>query len=123
MRVIIVEDEKMVVRRLARCVKSVLGASLQQLDVVEDLRSAQARLKETRPDVLLLDLNLRGRDGFEILRHAVAGAFDTIVVSANTDRAIEAYEYGVIDRSTRNDWRRHSSGSRAGTARAWRCVI
>jgi DNA-binding LytR/AlgR family response regulator len=97
MRVIIVEDERMVARSLARCVRLVLGPSLQQLDVVEDLRSAQACLKKTRPDVLLLDLNLHGRDGFDLLKHAVAGAFDTIVVSANTDRAIEAFEYGVID--------------------------
>lgn len=87
----------MVARRLARCVKSVLGASLEQLDVTGDFRSAQSRLTETRPDVLLLDLNLHGHDGFELLKHAVAGGFETIVVSANTDRAIEAFEYGVVD--------------------------
>ncbi|HET6724678.1 MAG TPA: LytTR family DNA-binding domain-containing protein [Gammaproteobacteria bacterium] len=97
MRVIIVEDERMVAKSLARCVESVLGESLQQLDVLGDFHSAQARLRETRPDVLLLDLNLHGRNGFELLQHAVAGSFDTIVVSANTDRAIEAFEYGVLD--------------------------
>lgn len=97
MRVTIVEDERMVARSLTRCVRSVLGASLQQLDVMGDLRSAQAHLQATRPDVLLLDLNLHGHDGFGLLKYAVAGAFDTIVVSANTERALEAFEYGVLD--------------------------
>lgn len=97
MRVIVVEDETMVARSLARHVQSVLGASLQQLEIVGDVGSAQARLQVMKPDVLLLDLNLHGHDGFELLKQAVAGAFDTIVVSANTDRAIEAFEYGVLD--------------------------
>lgn len=97
MRVMIVEDEGMVARRLARCVNAALGASLEHLDITGDFQSARASLKESPPDVLLLDLNLHGRDGFELLKHAVAGGFETIVVSANTDRAIEAFEYGVLD--------------------------
>jgi two-component system response regulator LytT len=47
--------------------------------------------------LLVLDLNLSGRDGFELLKLAVSGSFHTIVVSANTDRALEAFEYGVLD--------------------------
>src|SRR3546814_13063742 len=60
-------------------------------------RSAEAPWQATVPDVRLLDLNLHGRDGFDLLKRAVAGSFDTIVVSANTDRALEAFEYGVVD--------------------------
>lgn len=97
MRVIIVEDERMVARSLARCVESVLGESLEQLEIFSDFQSAQVRLQTMQPDVLLLDLNLHGRDGFELLKHAVSRRFDTVVVSANTDRAIEAFEYGVLD--------------------------
>src|SRR3546814_5242196 len=89
MHVIMVEDETMVARHLARCVESVLGASLQRLEIFGDLRSAEAHLQATVPDVLLLDLNLHGRDGFDLLKRAVSGSFDTIVVSANTDRALE----------------------------------
>jgi len=47
--------------------------------------------------LLLLDLNLFGSDGFELLQHVLASAFQTIVISANTDRAVEAFEYGVLD--------------------------
>ena len=31
------------------------------------------------------------------MRRAVSGAFHTIIISANADRAIEAFEYGVLD--------------------------
>ena len=48
-------------------------------------------------DALLLDLNLHGEDGMELLRRTVAGSFHTVIVSANTDRALEAFEYGVLD--------------------------
>lgn len=47
--------------------------------------------------MLLLDLNLNGQDGFDILKDSVAASYHTIVVSANTDRALEAFEYGVLD--------------------------
>src|SRR3546814_15008992 len=76
MHVIMVEDETMVARRLARCVESVLGASLQRLEIFGDLRSAEAHLQATVPDVLLLDLNLHGRDGFDLLTRAVSGSPD-----------------------------------------------
>ena len=46
---------------------------------------------------MLLDLNLHARDGFEILKQIVSKSFHTIIISANIDRAIEAFEYGVLD--------------------------
>jgi DNA-binding LytR/AlgR family response regulator len=58
---------------------------------------ASARLDESPIDLLLLDLNLHGRDGMELLKASVAGSFHTIVVSANTDQALRAFEYGVMD--------------------------
>lgn len=97
MKVVIVEDEVMVARRLARCTKTALTSQLSSIDTFNDIDSARTRLDELQPDVLLLDLNLQGRDGFALLESAVAGSFDTIVVSANTHRAIEAFDYDVVD--------------------------
>lgn len=48
-------------------------------------------------DILLLDLNLNGEDGFDVLKSMVARPFHTIVVSAYTDKAITAFAYGVLD--------------------------
>src|SRR3546814_20820434 len=95
MHVIMVEDETMVARRLARCVESVLGASLQRLEIFGDLRYAEAHLQATVPDVLLLALNLHGPDGFDLLKRAVSGSSGNIVVSGKTDRTIKPFESGV----------------------------
>jgi DNA-binding LytR/AlgR family response regulator len=97
MHVLIVEDEPLIARRLERMTRDILGDKLKRIDCAPDLDSAMARIGSGGITLLLLDLNLSGQDGFDVLRRALAESFDTIVVSANTDRAIEAFELGVID--------------------------
>lgn len=97
MNVLIVEDERVAARRLERLTREVLGERLSSVKCIESLHSSEVFLSKHPVDVLLLDLNLSGQDGFELLKKAVAEPFQTIIVSANTDRAIEAYEYGVLD--------------------------
>lgn len=97
MRVMIVEDEPLLARRLERFCREILGERLEAIRIATLLSEASARLDESPVDLLLLDLNLHGRDGMELLASSVAGSFHTIIVSANTDQALRAFEYGVID--------------------------
>ncbi|MFT5677052.1 MAG: two-component system response regulator LytT [Paraglaciecola sp.] len=73
------------------------NAWITKITVAHDLDDADEFINENCIDLLLLDLNLKNRDGFQLLQQSVAGAFHTIVVSANVHRAIEAFEYGVLD--------------------------
>lgn len=97
MKVAIVEDEEMAARRLKRLIREILGEKLRELVHYQTLESAFAEMTEIPFDLLFLDLNLYGKDGFQLLRQAVAQPFHTIVVSAHTDRAMEAFELGVLD--------------------------
>ena len=97
MRVAIVEDEAMVAARLERLVTQALDGRLTSLGVLPSLPAARAYLQDHAVDVLFLDLNLDGRDGFTLLEEAVAGSFATIVVSARHDQALRAFELGVTD--------------------------
>jgi len=97
MNILIVEDERVAARRLERMVKEILGEKLGAIHCIETLQNSETFLSKHSIDILFLDLNLNGQDGFELLKSAVSEPFQTIVVSANTDRAIEAYEYGVLD--------------------------
>lgn len=97
MNVLIVEDERVAARRLERLTREVLEDRAQEITRLETLKEALEFLENNSIDLLLLDLNLNGLDGFDILKDAVAESFQTVIVSANTDRAIEAYEYGVLD--------------------------
>jgi len=97
MRVLIVEDEPLLARRLERFCTEILGHRLESVRVATLFSEASARLDESVIDLLLLDLNLNGRDGMDLLKASVAGSFHTIIVSANTEEALRAFEYGVID--------------------------
>jgi len=97
MRVLIVEDEPLIAQRLERFCREILGDKLESIRVAALFSEAGARLDESPIDLLLLDLNLHGRDGMELLKASVAGSFHTIVVSANTEQALRAFEFGVID--------------------------
>lgn len=97
MNILIVEDETTVAARLERLTGELLDTQIQRLTVLHTLDDADDFLAEHSIDLMFLDLNLGGRDGFDLLKKVVAGAFHTIVVSAYAERAIEAFEYGVLD--------------------------
>lgn len=97
MNVLIVEDEEVVSRRLARLTRLILGPRLRSLEIIPTLAAALALLQERTLDLVFLDLDLNGDDGFRLLGEAAAGSFQTIIVSAHADRAIRAFEYGVTD--------------------------
>ncbi|MFV1847897.1 LytR/AlgR family response regulator transcription factor [Stenotrophomonas maltophilia] len=96
MRILIVEDEPLVRQRLQRLCSELAGARAR-FDTVADLDAAGDRLQRNIYDGLLLDLNLGGEDGFELLRRAVSGRYQCVVVSAHRDRALQAFEHGVLD--------------------------
>ena len=97
MKILIVEDEPLLAGRLERLCREVLGERLESVRIATMFDEASALLASAPIDVLLLDLNLNGADGMELLKASVAGSFHTIIVSANTDEALRAFEFGVID--------------------------
>ena len=97
MRILIVEDERPTAEDIQSLVKQILKKEITSIHIETRLESAMLYLKEKPIDVLLLDLNLNAKDGFDLLKQAVSQSFHTIVISANINRAIEAFEYGVLD--------------------------
>jgi len=95
MRIAIVEDEAVVARRLARMVREIVPDA--DLEVAPSLAVALTLVRERRPDVLLLDLNLAGRDGFSVLEQVAASPIPTVVVSAHPSQALRAFDHGVVD--------------------------
>ncbi len=97
MNILIVEDEARIAGRLERMTRDILGERLQSLMHIGALDEAMNYLRSSPPDILLLDLNLNGENGFDLLKSVVAGSFHTIIVSAYKEKAIAAFEYGVLD--------------------------
>lgn len=95
MKVLIAEDEAPAARRLERLVRDRLGNRLTDIVIAPTVEAARTALAASRIDLLLLDLNLNGADGFALLD--TASRPRTIVVSANSGRAIDAFDHAVID--------------------------
>ncbi|MEO9871798.1 LytR/AlgR family response regulator transcription factor [Ekhidna sp.] len=97
MKILIVEDESRIAKRIERMTRDILGYALQSLTHINTLNEALAFIENNSLDLVLLDLNLNGEDGFDLLTTAVSESFHTIVISAYKDQAIAAFEYGVLD--------------------------
>ncbi|HEY0157762.1 MAG TPA: LytTR family DNA-binding domain-containing protein [Thermoanaerobaculia bacterium] len=95
MNIAIVEDEAVVARRLERMVRDLVAEAT--INVATTLGAAVELLRVRSIDLLFLDLNLQGKDGFRVLEEAAAAPFQTIVVSAHHEQALRAFEYGVTD--------------------------
>ncbi len=97
MKILIIEDESIIARRIMRMTKAYFDSSLQIVHHCDSITSGLSYLENQPIDLLLLDLNLNGEDGFDILKHMVAQSFQTIIISAYKDSAITAFEFGVMD--------------------------
>ena len=97
MRILIVEDEASIAQRIQRMVAEITAGKKTTIKTAATFEQAKFYLGENVIDLLLLDLNLNGSSGFQLLQQAVAGSFHTIIISAHGQKAIEAFEYGVLD--------------------------
>lgn len=97
MKILIVEDESRIAKRVERMTREIYGDALESLTHINTLKEALGFIESRHLDLVLLDLNLNGENGFDLLKTAVSQSFDTIVISAYKDQAITAFEYGVLD--------------------------
>ena len=96
MRIVIVEDEAVVARRLARMVHNIMGDQ-GSIKVASSVPDAVELIQSSAFELLFLDLRLHGEDGFQLLEQAAASPSQTIVVSGHYDGALRAFDYGVAD--------------------------
>ncbi|MFL1896603.1 LytR/AlgR family response regulator transcription factor [Aquimarina sp. 2-A2] len=97
MHILIVEDEARIARRIIRMTKEFFLNTVVKLTHKESLSEGIDFLENNPLDLVLLDLNLNGEDGFGLLKQTVSGSFHTIIISAHRDKALQAFEYGVLD--------------------------
>lgn len=97
MKILIVEDEPIIARRIKRMLHSLLAEKITRIETRHSLSEGLAYMQKEDLDLLFLDLNLNGADGFVLLQSLVASSFHTIIISAYKEKAITAFQYGVLD--------------------------
>lgn len=96
---LVVDDEPLARRRVIRLLEEsgLVGVVAEAADVPQAL----SRLSERRPDVLILDIQMPGQSGFDLLEQAPDPAGAVIFVTAFDDQALRAFEAGSVDYVTK----------------------
>ena len=97
MKIVIIEDEIRISKRIERMTKEFFLNTLDQLHAFQSLAEGLDYVNSNPIDLLLLDLNLNGENGFDVLKQTASLSFHTIIISANKDQALKAFEFGVLD--------------------------
>lgn len=94
-RVLIVDDEPLARRRLVRMLKPY--GWIAEAREAANIDQAARQIAEFRPDILLLDIQMPGGTGFDLLDRLRDSAPAIIFVTAYNDYAIEAFRKNAID--------------------------
>lgn len=96
LRTILVDDELNNIENL----DALLGKYCPQVQVTGKATSADAARKliaEQNPDLLFLDIQMPGENGFDLLRSLSAISFDVIFVTAYDQYGIQAIKFSALD--------------------------
>ncbi len=95
-RVLVVEDEPLAVRRLRRLLKS--ERDVRVVGACPDVAAARRGIEALAPDLLLLDVQLPGADGLALLDALPPGRRPAVIfVSAYQQYAVPAFDQQAVD--------------------------
>ncbi len=114
LRALIVDDEELARRGLE--IRLAHFADIEVCGQARNGREALAAVREHAPDLLFLDVQMPGMDGFEVLRRLSGSAMPEIIfVTAYDEFALKAFEANALDYLLKpiNDERLHEAIERA----------
>lgn len=94
MKVIIVDDE-----RLARKELRTMLSGFSEVEILAECENAQSAIEEIekqKPDLVFLDINMPGKDGFSLLEE-LDDVPEIIFVTAYDEYALKAFEVNALD--------------------------
>ncbi len=97
MRILLVVNDSQAALQLEQQCRAILGPRLTHLAAADSIRTACGLMESAAFDVVLLDPDLMANEGFELPAPRTNRAFRPIVISANPELSIRAFEHGVLD--------------------------
>jgi two-component system LytT family response regulator len=95
-RALVVDDEALARRRLRTLLKQ--EPRIEIVGEAASGRSALQRIEELKPDLIFLDVQMPGVDGFEVVRRIDADKLPLVVfVTAFDEHAVRAFEVNALD--------------------------
>ncbi|HMN04924.1 MAG TPA: response regulator [Flavobacteriales bacterium] len=94
MKTLIVDDERLARNELARLLEPF--TEIEVVGEAADSDEAEKMVNNLKPDLLFLDINMPGKDGFELLA-TLDPAPHVIFVTAYDEHAVRAFEVNALD--------------------------
>jgi two-component system, LytTR family, response regulator len=95
-RVCIIDDEPIACRRIQRLLKD--DAELEIVRICNDGEDAVDAIHQFHPDLIFLDVQMPGMDGFEVLKSLKSESIPHVIFVTAYDRyAIQAFEVHALD--------------------------
>lgn len=96
LKAIIVDDEENARDILKRLLK-IAEPAVEVIDECGSIQDAYTSITKNHPDILFLDVQMPGGDGFELLRQFKTIGFKVIFVTSYDQYAIQAFRYSAVD--------------------------
>lgn len=94
LRILLVDDERLARRALHRTVEAIDDATVA--GEAKSVDAAAEQISTAAPDVVLLDVQMRGETGFDLLDR-LDTAVQVIFVTAHDEYAVRAFEVNALD--------------------------
>jgi len=96
LKIIIVDDEK----RIRSSIRHLLEMYFPDSEVLAeagDIVQAEQEIRKLKPDVVLLDIQMPGGTGFDLIRKLSPVNFKIIFITAFDKYAVQAFKYSALD--------------------------
>jgi len=94
---IIIDDEKPSREFLQKLIEKFFDKKIIVLDAVESVAKGIEVINRLKPELIFLDIEMKGEDGFQLFKYFDNVFFDIIFTTAHKDYAIDAIKHSAID--------------------------
>ena len=96
LRAVIVDDEDKARKSIISLI-SLLNIEVEVIGQADTVKSAYQTIKETKPELVFLDMQMPDGSGFSLLRKFTSINFKIIFITAFDEYAIEAFKFSAVD--------------------------
>jgi len=94
MRAIVIDDSRLARNELKRLLKEL--DTIQVVAEAADAVEAKEKIEQEKPDLIFLDIQMPGKNGFELLED-IEFVPDVVFTTAYDEYALKAFEYNALD--------------------------
>jgi len=97
LRAIIIDDEQGASRSLNSLIQIYASAEIEVVGFAINVTTALESIKREKPDLIFLDMDLKGENGLQVLEYFEKTPCQVIITTAYSEYALPSFQFGVAD--------------------------